>query len=157
MGLLSVMVVKREGVRRRRIWFKQSKQIPLVLVLTYKQLLKHTDYQNIVFNNDKNMILIWSQMPSQQTLCFHYNDVIMGTIASRLFTQPFIQAQIKENIKSPRHWPLRVEFTVDQRSPHTKGQLRGKCFHLMTSSCSKIGRLCCFKIVFSRGKLSRIL
>ena len=26
--------------------------------------------------------------------------------ASRLFTQPFIQAQIKENISAPRHWPL---------------------------------------------------
>ena len=42
---------------------------------------------------------------------------------SRLFTQPFIQTQIKENIKAPRHWPSR-----------TNGQLRGKCFHLMTSS-----------------------
>ena len=40
----------------------------------------------------------------------HYDDVIMGAMASqitsRLFTQPFIQAQIKENIKAPRHWPL---------------------------------------------------
>ena len=26
--------------------------------------------------------------------------------ASRLFTQPFVQAQIKESIKAPRHWPL---------------------------------------------------
>ena len=26
--------------------------------------------------------------------------------ASSLFTQSFIQAQIKENIKAPRHWPL---------------------------------------------------
>ena len=26
--------------------------------------------------------------------------------ASQMFTQPFIQAQIKENIKAPRHWPL---------------------------------------------------
>ena len=26
--------------------------------------------------------------------------------ASRVFTQPFIQAQIKENIKAPRHWPF---------------------------------------------------
>ena len=26
--------------------------------------------------------------------------------ASRLFTKPFIQAQIKENTKAPRHWPL---------------------------------------------------
>ena len=31
--------------------------------------------------------------------------------ASRLFTQLFIQAQIKENIKAPRHWPLCGEFT----------------------------------------------
>ena len=31
--------------------------------------------------------------------------------ASRLFTQPFIGAQIKENIKAPHHWPLCGEFT----------------------------------------------
>ena len=31
--------------------------------------------------------------------------------ASRLFTQPFIQTQIKENIKAPRHRPLCGEFT----------------------------------------------
>ena len=31
--------------------------------------------------------------------------------ASRLFTQPFIRAQIKEYIKAPRHWPLCGEFT----------------------------------------------
>ena len=28
--------------------------------------------------------------------------------ASPLFTQTFIQAQIKENIKAPRHWPLSI-------------------------------------------------
>ena len=42
--------------------------------------------------------------------------------------------QIKENIKAPRHWPLCWEFTGDRWIPRTKGQLRGKCFHLMTSS-----------------------
>ena len=31
--------------------------------------------------------------------------------ASRLFILSFIQAQIKENIKAPRHWPLCGEFT----------------------------------------------
>ena len=31
--------------------------------------------------------------------------------ASRLFTQSFIRAQIKENIKTLRHWPLCGEFT----------------------------------------------
>ena len=56
----------------------------------------------------------------------HYNDVKMSTMASqitsRLFTQPFIQAQIKENTKAPRHWPLWGEFTGDQWIPHTKNQ-----------------------------------
>ena len=40
--------------------------------------------------------------------------------ASRLFTQPFIQAQIKENIKAPRHLPLCRSLV---NSPH-KGQWR---------------------------------
>ena len=30
-----------------------------------------------------------------------------------MFTQPFIRAQIKENIKAPRHWRLCGEFTGD--------------------------------------------
>ena len=37
--------------------------------------------------------------------------------ASPLFTQPFIQAQIKENIKAPRHWPLCGEFTWSRWFP----------------------------------------
>ena len=53
--------------------------------------------------------------------------------ASRLFTQSFIQAQIKENIKVPRHWPLCGEFTGHRWIPRTNGQLRGKYFHLMMS------------------------
>ena len=31
--------------------------------------------------------------------------------ALRLFIQPFVQVQFKENIKAPRHWPLGKEFT----------------------------------------------
>ena len=42
--------------------------------------------------------------------------------AWRLFTQAFIQAQIKENIKAPRHWSLCGEFTGDRWIPRTKGQ-----------------------------------
>ena len=36
--------------------------------------------------------------------------------ASPLFIQMFVQAQIKENIKAPRHWPLWGEFTVDRNA-----------------------------------------
>ena len=49
---------------------------------------------------------------AKQTCIEHNFDVIMTTMASqitsltKLFTQPFIRAQIKVNIKAPRHWPL---------------------------------------------------
>ena len=56
----------------------------------------------------------------------HYSDAIMSTMASqittasRVFTQPFVQAQIKENIKAPHRWPLWGEFTDDRWIPRTK-------------------------------------
>ena len=53
--------------------------------------------------------------------------------ASRLFTQSFIQAQIKENIKAPRHWLLCGECTGTGEIPAQRPVTR-KCFHLMTSS-----------------------
>ena len=59
---------------------------------------------------------------------------------SRLFTQPFDHTQIKENIKAPRHWPLWGEFTGHRWIPRTKDQYRGKCPHLMTSSCTPDGK-----------------
>ena len=58
--------------------------------------------------------------------------------ASRLFAQPFVQAQIKGSIKAPRSWPFWGETTVDQWIPLTKAQWRKIWFHLMTSSYSII-------------------
>ena len=60
---------------------------------------------------------------------------LLKSQASRLFAQPFVQAQIKKNIRAPRHGPLCGEFTGDRWIPRTKGQQRRQCFHLMTSSC----------------------
>ena len=54
--------------------------------------------------------------------------------ALRLFSQPFIHLQSKENTKAQRHWHLRGDFTGDRWIPRTKGRWRGKCFHWMTSS-----------------------
>ena len=60
------------------------------------------------------MTQIWSTAVLSQCIGEfkkHYDDVIMDAMTSqittsRLFIQPFIQTQIKENIKAPRHWPL---------------------------------------------------
>ena len=48
-----------------------------------------------------------------------YSDVTMGTMASqslayRLFSELFVSAHIKDNIKAPRHWPLWGEFAGDR-------------------------------------------
>ena len=62
-------------------------------------------------------------LPSHQArmLTNHYTDVIMTTVASQItnitILYPFIQAQIKENIKAPRHWPLCGEFTETGEFP----------------------------------------
>ena len=48
--------------------------------------------------------------------------------------KPFIQTRFKENIKALRYWPLCGEFTGDRWILRTNGQLRGKFFHLVTSS-----------------------
>ena len=58
---------------------------------------------------------------------WHYCDVIMGAMASQIISltivySKFIQAQIKENIKAVRHWPLCWEFTGDRWIPRTNGQ-----------------------------------
>ena len=76
---------------------------------------------------------------TQVYLSFHYTDVKwaqwrLKSPVLRLFIQPCIQAQIKEDIKAPRQWYLWGEFTGDRWNPRTNVQWHGKCFHLMTSS-----------------------
>ena len=51
-----------------------------------------------------------------------YSYVIMDAMASQITGVPFIQTQIKEIIKAPRHWPLYGEFTGDRWISLTMGQ-----------------------------------
>ena len=62
------------------------------------------------------------QMSANITVTSKWARWRLKSLALRLFTQPFIQAQIKENIKDPRHWPLCGEFTADRWIPRTNGQ-----------------------------------
>ena len=57
-------------------------------------------------------------------LRWHHNegDSVSYHQPRDFFTQPFIQAKIKNIIKAPRPWPLCGEFTVDRWIPRTKGQ-----------------------------------
>ena len=71
--------------------------------------------------------VIWTEDIILLLTPLHYSDVIMSTMEFqiailRLSTQPFIQVQIKENMKALRHWPLWGEFTGGWWISRTKGQ-----------------------------------
>ena len=57
----------------------------------------------------------------------HNSDVIMGAMAPQITRLTIVYSTVysgtdKKKIKAPRHWPLCVEFTGDQRIPRTNGQ-----------------------------------
>ena len=79
---------------------------------------------------------LWEETTSDGPV-MHYGDVTMGDSVSN--HQPHdcllnLLFRHRSKKKALRHWPLCVEFTGDRWIPRTNGQLRGKCFHLMTSS-----------------------
>ena len=56
------------------------------------------------------------------------------------FTQLLIQAQMKENIKAPRHWPLCGEFTGEKNNRET-GDLRRHYAHHDVSVMPQFGNI----------------
>ena len=54
---------------------------------------------------------VWGRSFHIITMTSQWARLRLNSTAPRLFTQLFIQAEIKENIKAPRHWPLCGEFT----------------------------------------------
>ena len=70
----------------------------------------------------------------------HYNDVIMTTMASQITSLTVVYSTIYSDTDQRRHQSSASLAFVwgihrDRWIPRTKVQLRGKCFHLMTSSC----------------------
>ena len=70
----------------------------------------------------------------------HYFDVIMTTMASQITSLTVIYWIVYSDADQRKHqssaWLAFVRgIHRDRWIPRTKDQLRGKCFHLMTSSC----------------------
>ena len=65
---------------------------------------------------------------SMRWLCrFHYNDVIMSAMASQITSLTIVYSTFYSGADKRKH--------QSSASLARKGQWRGKCFHLMTSSC----------------------
>ena len=72
-------------------------------------------------------------------MVIHYNDVIMTTIASQITSPMVVYSTVYSDPDQRKHQSSASLAFVwgihrDRWIPRTKGQLRGKCFHLMTSS-----------------------
>ena len=69
----------------------------------------------------------------------HYNDVIMTTVASQITSLTVVYSTVYSDRSKKHLSSASLAFMRgihrDRWIPRTKGQLRGKCFHLMTSSC----------------------
>ena len=77
----------------------------------------------------------------------------MGTIASQITSLAIVYSIVYSDADQRKHQSSASlafvrEFTGDRWIPRTNGQLRGKCFHLMTSSCFNSSH-------FSIGRQSR--
>ena len=77
----------------------------------------------------------------------HYCDAIMGTIASQITSLTIVYTTVYSDADQSKHQSSASLAFVwgihrDRWIPRTKGQLRGKCFHLMTSSCGPLYLRC---------------
>ena len=73
----------------------------------------------------------------------HYIDVIMTTMASQITSLTLVYSTVYSDADQRKHQSSASLVFVwgihrDRWIPHTKGQLRGFFFHLMTSSCLAI-------------------
>ena len=82
-------------------------------------------------------------MPTHHPAELHYNDVIMTTIVSQITSLAVVYSTVYLDADQRKHQSSASLAFVwgihrDRWIPRTKGQLRGKYFHLMTSSWHRI-------------------
>ena len=84
-------------------------------------------------------VSIWSHHCLDPSHYLHYNDVIMTTMVSQITSLTVVYWKVYSDADQRKHQSSASLAFVwgihrDRWIPGTKGQLRGKCFHLMTSS-----------------------
>ena len=85
---------------------------------------------------------------------YHYTDVILTTITSQITSLTVVYSTVYSDADQRKHQrsaSLSFVWGIhrDRWIPRTKGQLRGKCFHLMTSSCGGVTTWHCSNVIMS--------
>ena len=98
-------------------------------------LLHGCDKWYIILSRVVYFMAKWTNRP-----LFHYIDVIMTTMPSQITSLTVVYSAVYSDADQRKHQSsVSLAFVWgihrDRWIPRTKGQLRGKYFHLMTSSC----------------------
>ena len=107
-----------------------------------KNMLRRLIIFNILFLSRSDIPLHNRRIPDiQERFTKHYNDVIMGAIASQITSLTIVYSTVYPDAFQRRHQsPASLAFVRGihwgrpRWIPRSNGQWRGKCFHLMTSS-----------------------
>ena len=96
----------------------------------------HCNWKDVLSSPDVLKAIGWTTFKASNALQWRHNkcDGVSNRKPHDYLLSRLFRRRSKENIQAPRHWPLWGEFTGDCWTLRTKGQWRGKCFHLMTSS-----------------------
>ena len=103
----------------------------------------------------KGAIVCRDRTASAPTLTVHYDDVIMTTMASQITSLAAVYSSVYSDANQRKHQSSASLAFVwgihrDRWIPRTKDQLRGKCFHLMTSSwCTSLRSIVWWKRMLS--------
>ena len=110
----------------------------------------YTCFHIVIARNNMHNVLLHSTCWLSHVICAlfccdlswfdHYTDVIMSFMASQITSLTVVYSTVYSDTDQRKHQSSASPAFVwgihqDRWIPRTKGQLRGKCFHLMTSSC----------------------
>ena len=135
--------------------FSLSESSLLHIISTLKREVSHVDDNIFVIGSTRScQITTWEysvttisptyfrfsvSVHSSHTSTYHYNDVIMTTMSSQITSLTVVYSTVYSDADQRKHQSSGSLAFVRgihryRWIPRTKGQLRGKCFHLIASS-----------------------
>ena len=132
---------------RVNIWQISGRDNARLIIITISQL------KWMAWKNELTPIMSWYDFQrdtpittptvfcARRVLPLHYDDVIMTTMASQITSLTVVYSIVYSGANQRKHQSSTSLAFVwgiqrDRWIPRTKGQERGKCFRLMTSSCN---------------------
>ena len=127
------------------LWYRKQQVTPITIytcinILGYSELMTPARFFFFLFFLPPLVVNYNFDLPPQLPTCVRYIDVIMTTMASQITSLAVVYSSVFLDADQRKHQSSASLAYVwgihrDRWIPRTKGQLRGKCFHLMTSSC----------------------